>query len=179
VQRWLLRGMGALAGLYLAAVWLDGAGFAGAIKWIPLPARFFVQVAQLFPHAEPFAIEWRAQGYRCAAGTVEEIDLRPHFPIHADDKENRFNRAMFFFHRNRAVLEALDAFISQREEKLGPDHRLGGVTLLSVRVPIPSPGEQTPRYRRVSLEEMPAEYKRRVWYASSRDDIDRRCAESP
>jgi hypothetical protein len=110
---------------------------------------------------------------------VEEIDLRPHFPIHADDKENRFNRAMFFFHRNPTVLEALDAFISQREAKLGTDHRLGAVMLLSVRVPIPQPGEATPRYRRIPLEEMPAEYERRVWYASSRDDIDPRCGESP
>jgi hypothetical protein len=171
--------MVALALLYLAAVWLDGAGFAGALQWIPLPVRFFSQVAQLFPHAAPFAIEWRAQGYRCATGTVEELDLRPHFPIHADDKENRFARAMFFHHRNRAVLEALDAFISGREASLGPEHRLGGLMLLSVRVPIPSPGEPPPRYRRVPLDAMPAEYERKVWYASSRDDFNRRCAEPP
>jgi hypothetical protein len=169
----------ALGCFYLAAVWLDGAGFAGALKWIPLPVRFFAQVAQLFPRAEPFAIEWRAQGYRCATGTVEEIDLRPNFPIHAEDKENRFNRAMFFYHRNREVLAALDAFISEREAKLGPEHRLGGLMLLSVRVPIPEPGEETPRYRRAALSQMPAEYERKVWYASPRDDFERRCAEPP
>jgi hypothetical protein len=51
--------------------------------------------------------------------------------------------------------------------------------LLSVRVPIPSPGGQPPRYRRVALSEMPADYERKVWYASPRDDFERRCAESP
>ena len=49
--------------------------------------------------------------------------------------------------------------------------------LLSVRVPIPEPGEEAPRYRRVTLSQMPAEYERKVWYASARYDFERRCAE--
>ena len=86
---------------------------------------------------------------------------------------------MFFHYRNRPVLEALDQFISERESRLGPEHRLGGVMLLSVRVPIPEPGGQAPHYQRVPLDKMPKEYERRFWYVTTEAERNRRCDEVP
>jgi hypothetical protein len=174
--RWLRAVALAAALLYLASVWLEAIGVALPT---PQPVRFFTQVAQLFPFAARFTIEWRAKGYRCATRTFEEIDLRPHFPIRANDKENRFDRAMFFYLKNRRVLEALDTFISERESRLGPEHRLGGVMLVSVRVPIPEPGQSVPRYRHLPLDGFPKEYERKYWYVTGPDERERRCTGTP
>jgi hypothetical protein len=38
-----------------------------------------------------------ARGWRCDLERYEEIDVRPYFPIHSDDKESRFDCAMFFY----------------------------------------------------------------------------------
>jgi hypothetical protein len=172
---WLKRVALAGAFVYLACIWLDavGSGIPDAI--LPLPLRFFVQVAQLFPRAAVDAIEWRAKGFRCDRRRFEELDLSPYFPIHAGDKENRFDRALFFYLEDKRVLEALDAFIAHAEAARGD--RIGGVMLLSLREPIAAPGTDEPRHRRVPVDQIPPSVTRRYWYVTGPAERTRRCAE--
>jgi hypothetical protein len=177
--RWLQRAATVLGALYLAAIWMEAAGMHAALRALPLPARFFVQVAELFPHAAPDAIEWRALAWRCALGRFEELDVRPFFPIRRDDKESRFHRAMFFHYRQPRVLGALDDFITRAQNRLHPEARIGGVMLLSLRIPIPPLGARVPRYQRLAVAAYPAEVARKYWYATDPDARERRCAERP
>ncbi len=165
----------ALAGAvaYLALVWLDAVGTGIPSAILPLPIRFFVQVAQLFPRAAVDAIEWRAKGFHCDRRRFEELDLSPYFPIHANDKENRFDRALFFYLEDKRVLEALDTFIADAEGNRGD--RLGGVMLLSLRSRIDAPGSDEPRYRRVPVDQIPPSVTRRYWYVTGADERERRC----
>ena len=68
-QPWLSprarRIVAVLAGIYALFVWMDGAGIGLPDAILPLPLRFFVQEAALFPHSARDAIEWRAEGWRC------------------------------------------------------------------------------------------------------------------
>jgi hypothetical protein len=166
-----------LAGAWLACVWLEAVGVTSVPNLLPPPLRYFTQVAKLFPRAADMVIEWRAEGYRCATGKFEEVDTRPHFPIRADDKENRFDRAMFFYHKEPKVLEALDAFIVRRESALGPEHRIGGVLLLSLRIPIPEPGTPEEAYQRRPLDEIPRSIERKYWYTTPQALREARCAQ--
>jgi hypothetical protein len=174
--RWLRRAALVAAVGYLACVWLDAVGSDLPSLILPRPLRFFVQVAQLFPRAATDAIEWRAKGYRCRKRRFEELDLSPYFPIHADDKENRFDRALFFYLENKRVLEALDAFIADAEGQRGDP--LGGVMILSLRAPISEPGTEEPRYRRLPVDQIPPSVTRRYWYVTGADERARRCGET-
>ena len=175
-QRWLRRVALAAAVAYLACVWLDAVGTSVPAVLLPRPLLFFVQIAQLFPRAAIDAIEWRARGYRCEQRRFEELDLAPYFPIHAGDKENRFDRALFFYLEDKRVLAALDAFISDAEAKRG--NRIGGVMILSLRTPIPEPGTQEPRYRRVPVDQVPPSTTRRYWYVTGAAERAQRCGEA-
>jgi hypothetical protein len=174
--RWLRRVSVGLAISFLSLVWLDALGVdtSGAL---PPSARQFVQVAQLFPFAAENIIEWRILGYRCTTAKFEELDVRPFFPIHADDKESRFERALFFYLKTPRVLAALDEYVTRRQAELGADQRIGGVMILSLRIPIPPLGAATERYQRRPLESYPRAW-RHYWYATPRADWDRHCAES-
>jgi hypothetical protein len=167
------------ASAYLACLFLDAAGTGIPARVLPRPLLFFVQAAQLFPNAAVQVIEWRAKGWRCNSSRFEELDLAPHFRIHRGDKENRFDRAMFFYFKDRRVLRALDAFLVERESALGPAHRIGGVMLLSLRRPIPPPGSDFARFRRVPLDELPVvgegKVERKYWYITGEDERERRC----
>src|SRR5262245_29019747 len=99
--RWWRRLTLAAATVYLASIWLDAARTGVPDRVLPRPVRFFTQVACLFPYAAQNAIEFRAAAFGCDERRFSELDVRPFFPIHADDKENRFDRAMFFYHRHR------------------------------------------------------------------------------
>lgn len=166
-----------LAGFYVLAVWLDAAGNGAADKVLPLPMRFFVQEAALFPHAARDVIEWRAQAWYCEAGRFEELDVRPYFPIRADDKESRFYRAMFFHLHQRKVLAALDQFIAREQNRAHPEARIGGVMLLSLRIPIPPPGTPETRYQRLPLADYPAAVERHYWYVTDKGEREQRCAD--
>jgi hypothetical protein len=151
---WLRRCLVGLGGLYIAAV------FCEAVGWqlhglLYRPILFFCQIAALFPRAATYSIEYRAEGYTCS-GRVVEIDVRPYFPIHADDKESRFDRALFFY-------------------RTEPD-KIGGVVFMSLRIPIPAPGTPFPRYERVPLADHPKE-QRKVWYVTPHDLVLSRCKE--
>lgn len=166
-----------LAGLYALFVWSEGAGWKIADHLLPRPLRFFVQEAELFPHAARDVIEWRAEAWRCDLDRFEELDVRPFFPIRRDDKESRFYRAMFFHYRQRKVLEAMDAYLVREQNRAHPDQPIGGVMLLSLRVPIPPAGTPSPRYRRLPLVEYPPEVQRKYWYVTGKTEREQRCAE--
>jgi hypothetical protein len=176
---WLRRCATALAAIYLLAIGLDAIGTGIPDQLLPLPVRFFVQDAALFPHASAEVVHWRVEGWWCKEQRFAEIDVRPFFPIRRDDKESRFYRAMFFHHRQRPVLEALDAFIAREQNRAHPDDRIGGVILLSLRIPIPPPGTPEPRYRWIPLADFPHSVERRYWYKTATDDRMRKCADTP
>jgi hypothetical protein len=166
-----------LAGLYIFAVWLDAAGNGAADPALPLPLRFFVQEAALFPHAARDVIEWRAEAWFCDKERFEELDVRPYFPIRRDDKESRFYRAMFFHLHQRKVLRELDRFIAREQNHAHPEARIGGVMLLSLRIPIPPPGTPETRYQRLPLADYPPSVERHYWYATDKAEREQRCAD--
>jgi hypothetical protein len=180
-QPWLSRRAARIvtvvAAAYALLVWLEGAGLKLADAILPLPLRFFVQEAELFPHAARDVIEWRAEAWRCDLGRFEELDVRPFFPIRRDDKESRFYRAMFFHYRQRRVLQAMDAYLAREQNRLHPDQPIGGVMLLSLRIPIPPAGTPAPRYQRLPLAEYPPEVQRKYWYVTPTAEREQRCAE--
>jgi hypothetical protein len=166
-----------LAAIYVASVWLEAAGNGIPDSVLPLPVRFFVQEAALFPHAARDIIEWRAEAWFCGPGRFEEIDVRPYFPIRRDDKESRFYRAMFFHLHQRRVLAALDQFIAREQNRAHPEARIGGVMLLSLRIPIPPPGTPEERYQRLPLASYPPSVERHYWYATDKAEREQRCAQ--
>jgi hypothetical protein len=167
-----------LGGLYVLAVWSEGAGTGIVDAVLPLPARFFVQEAALFPHAARDVIEWRAEAWFCETGRFEELDVRPYFPIRRDDKESRFYRAMFFHLHQRRVLGALDQFIAGEQNRTHPEARIGGVMLLSLRIPIPPPGTPETRYQRLPLTDYPSSVERHYWYVTDKAEREQRCAQA-
>ena len=162
LRRWKRITLGALASAYLLTVWLDAVGSNGPAKFLPRPWLYFSQVAALFPSSSPVVIDYRAEGWSCADHAWREIDIRPFFPMNAENKENRFYRAIQFYPQDRTVLRALDAYVV---EKVGG--AIGGVRFSSLRIRYPKPGEHVEAYRRVAMAELPQE-QRRVWYYSPR-----------
>jgi hypothetical protein len=162
-----------LGSLYLAAMFAEGAG--GSLnKTLYRPLLFFCQIAALFPQAATHTIEYRAEGYSCNARVIE-LDMRPLFPIHADDKENRFDRAMYFYRQDRTVMQALEAYVMREHNRSDPD-KIGGVIFLSLRVPLPRQGTDFARYQRRPIADHPPE-ERKVWYVTPHETVLRRCKE--
>jgi hypothetical protein len=172
---WLRRAGGVGGAIYLLSVWLDAAGSTLPAQLLPLPVHFFTQVAELFPRAAQDVIEWRVRGWRCDLGRFEEMDVRPLFPIRRDDKENQFGRAMHFYHRDRGVLESLDSYLVEAQNRAHPDTRIGGVMLLSLRAPIPPLGMPGPRERWMSIDEFPPAVTRKYWYTTAPRVAEDRC----
>lgn len=169
----LLRLALTIAGaLYIAGVFIEGAG-GHLEKLVFRPVLFFCQIAALFPHGATHRIEYRAEGLPCQ-GPAFEVDVRHFFPIHSDDKESRFDRALHFYRTDRPTMEALESYVRSRYNREAPE-KIAGVVFLSLRVPIPAPGSSFPRYERAPLPDFPKE-QRKVWYATSRDTVNERCA---
>jgi hypothetical protein len=169
-----------VAGAYLLGVWLDGSGSTLPSRVLPRVANYFLQVAALFPKAATMSIDYRAEAWVCADKKWEELDTRPYFPIDPDDKENRFQRVMHFFREDRTTMRALDAYLVDRHtsgkgldgiDALKP---LGGVRMLSLRIPLPSPGEPLARSRRGPLADVPPG-ERHGFYHTRRSEIAARC----
>lgn len=171
----------AVASAYLACIALDGSGCSWPSKVLPRPLAFFTQVSVLFPRAAHATIDYRAEAWVCSQKDWVELDTRPYFPIDPDDKENRFNRAMHFFRENRKTMHALDRYLVRRhDERPGADgidagERIGGVRLLSLRIPIPPVGSKFERYRREPLAHYP-ESERKYFYHTPESIRARRCA---
>jgi hypothetical protein len=176
---WLRRAGAVAAAIYLLSIWLGAAGSRLPEQVLPPPLRFFTQVAELFPKAATDAIEWRVRGWRCDRGTFEEVDVRPFFPIRRDDKENQFDRTMFFYHRQRAVLEALDEYIVAAQNHQRADERIGGVMLLSLRIPIPPLGMPGPRQHWMPIADYPPSVARKYWYSTPPEVRQKRCRGTP
>jgi len=167
------RALVVIGGLYIAAVLCEGVK-PSLHRLLYRPILFFCQIAALFPQAATHAIEYRAEGYTCS-GRAIEIDVRPFFPIHADDKESRFERAMHFYHSDRTTMQALETYVMREHNRSDPE-RIGGVVFLSLLTPIPAPGSSFPRYARTPLFDHPKE-QRKVWYATPHEIVLRRCKE--
>jgi hypothetical protein len=164
----------ALAALYLASLFLNGAGSQVPRHLLPATGLYFVQTTCLFPHAARMAIDYRLEGWSCDRGRFEELDVRPHFPIHADDKESRFQRVGFFHRRSRPVMQALEAYVLEGEVARRPERPVGGIRLSSVRIPLPEVGEPVPRWTRRPLEAHPPDQVRH-WYYTPRATRSLRC----
>jgi len=178
----------ALAGVYLCLVPLNILQPAFSHRWIPGPLLYFSQIAGLFPEAKTNDVEYRAEGWFCEDGIYKEIDIRPFFPIQADNKENRFARAMYFYRNSPFVLSKLSGFVMEsynaRVGNLGntgipaDTGRIGGVRLVAALTPIPPVGTGAARYQRKPL----ADYdfsERRIWFEPSSRSICQRCHGTP
>jgi hypothetical protein len=76
------------------------------------------------------------------------------------------------------VLEALDQFIVTQQNRAHPEARIGGVMLLSLRIPIPPPGTPEGRYQRLPLSDYPPEVERKYWYVTPSGERTQRCEEA-
>ena len=181
---WFRRLLIPLACAYLIELALGSNGWGVVGNTLPA-ARFFTQGACLFPEASEAAIEYRVEAWSCARERFEELDYRPDFPSHRDDKENRFYRAASFYRQNRQVMRALEEFLIARHnervargEDASPAGLIGGVRLWSVRVPFPPPGQHVAPYQFRLLKDFPESY-RKSWYYTSVARRERRCAGGP
>jgi hypothetical protein len=179
MPRWLRRAGVGVAVVYLLSLWLEAAGSSWPGRILPRPLLFFTQVADLFARASVRAVDWRAEAWRCDLGRFEELDTRAFFAIHRDDKESRFHRTMFFHARQRPVMEALDSFLVAKYNERHPDARIGAVSFVSLRLPLPPLGQMTGRYQRLPLADYPDEVERTRWYATSAELGNQRCGVTP
>lgn len=174
-----------LGAAYIAFIFLGSAGSSLPRDLLPRPALHLTQIACLFPRAAAFQIEYRLAAFDCAEGRFRELDTRAHFPIRAGDKEGSFHRLGHFYRRHPEVMQAFDDFIVGAHNSLiaergdagdGIPNPIGGVLLFSLRIPLPQPGEETPRFRHISLDESEPEW-RKPWYQTRRALREARCEE--
>ncbi len=173
-----------MALIYLLLVILNEYRIGLAYRYVPGPLLYFSQIAGLFPDAKDMDVEFRAEGWSCDDGLFRELDVRPFFPIQSDNKENRFERALFFYHGNSKVLASLAGYITRHQnilvEKEGGDSRpyssgrIGGVRLVSAYKPIPALSENAVRYHRMPLSDYP-NTQLRTWYETPSEIIWKRC----
>lgn len=163
-----------LAGSYLLTIWLDAVASNVPSKLLPRPWVYFAQIAHLFTDASTRVIDYRAEGWSCSEHAWHEIDVRPYFPIDAEDKESRFQRAMQFYRKNRTVMHALEDFVIRRYNASSAHEPIGGVRFLSLRIPFPAPGEKVERYAWRPLSTYPKEI-RHDWYWTKKSKRAERC----
>jgi hypothetical protein len=174
---WVPRVLTGIACLYLSSIWLDSVGATVTHKLLPRTFVYFTTVACLFPHAAQAVIDYRAEGWVCSSHSWKEIETAQDFPIDADNKENRFYRAMHFFHGHRAASQALDEYlVSRHNARASHGDRIGGVRLLSLRQPIPEQGKPVPPYARRPLDTYPAE-QRKNWFWTRASKRAERCGD--
>jgi hypothetical protein len=173
----------ALAAVYLAGLWLDGAGCSAPARVLPRSVALFLDVAALFTEADHYVLQYRAEGWVCSAREWRELDPRPYFPIDVDNKESRFQRVMYMHHKDARTMRALDAFLVDHHNRLGAadgiprEQAIGGVRLMALHSPLPNPGEPVERFAWRPLARYP-EDQRNVWYHTSSARIAQRCGES-
>lgn len=149
------------ATIYLSMLFLGGTRSSVPARVLPASMLYLTQATCLFPRAARMAIDYRVEGWDCVSRRFVELDPAPHFPIHADDKESRFQRVGHFHRRNRPVMEALERYLVGREREAGVN--IGGVRVSSLRIPFPEPGEPVSRWAPAPLESYPEE-QRKVWF---------------
>jgi len=177
LARYALR---VVAVLYIAGIYLEGVGSDLPASIAPPPLMYFMVVAALFPSKSTAASEYRAEGWVCAEDRWMEIDTRRYFPLDPDDKENRFQRALHFYHDYPVVVGAIEAYLIDRHNRawdddgIPRDRPIGGVKLLVVREPIPTPGGHVRRYERRALVDLPSKVQH-PFYETPKHDIEQRC----
>lgn len=149
------------AGVYLSMLLLGGARSSLPARVLPPSLLYLTQTTCLFPRAARMAIDYRVEGWDCVGRRFVELDPTPHFPIHATDKESRFQRVGHFHRRNRPVMEALERYLVGRERAAGTN--IGGIRVSSLRIPFPEPGEPVARWAPAPLESYPDE-QRKIWF---------------
>lgn len=176
---WLSYVATGVAAFYLLLVYADASGWEWLGNRLPRPLHYFGQVAALFPQADAFATDFYVQGWQCREQRWVELDIRPWFPIDADEKENRFSRAVGFYAKGnhedmRTVMNALDDFIVPRVnaarmagESADSTELIGGIRIFRASIPLPKFGDHVERYFRRKLADMPDGYKRRYFYTRS------------
>jgi hypothetical protein len=174
------RLLAAISAMYFASIWLDALGSRLPTNVLPSTLGYFVQVACLFPHAAETVIDYRVQGWDCRRAQWVEIDARTDFPMNADNKENRFYRTLHFFRQTRQVMRALDEFLlvrhNERARQGDGSVVIGGIRTLSLRLPIPIPGQKVSPYQRQPLDSFP-EPERRYWYWTPLSTRAERCGD--
>ncbi len=158
-----------------------------AYRLLPSPLLFFTQIAGLFPSAKVIDVEFRAEGWSCNEKIFYEIDTSKLFPIQAGNKENRFQRVLYFYGHNHKIMSKLDQFLTQNynhslrdQSALGygvTTGRIGGVRLVAITTPIPRPEIGIQCYRIQPLSDFPFDHKK-VLYESSSKRIWENCRNS-
>ena len=170
-----------VAALYLLGIWQEGIGCSVPSRVLPKSLDYFLQIAALFPDAATSASQFRVQAYICTEQRWTELQTRPYFPLDPDDKENRFQRAIHFYSNEKPVMRALDQYLVDRhnagtnDDGIPRDERIGGINLLTIKVPIPRPGAQLERYRWRPLSDYPDKQRYKGPYRTLPKKIDERC----
>jgi hypothetical protein len=175
-KKWIRGALVVLAGAYLLTLWLDTVSGSRIARFVPRTWLFFAQIAALFPQAKPMTIEYRAESWSCADHKWHELDVRPYFPLDADNKENRFQRALQFYRKNRTVMNALDDYLVRQWNADGSHGTIGGVRFLSLRIPIPKIGGHIDAYTYKPLTSYPPE-QRHDWYWTKKSRRAERCGD--
>jgi hypothetical protein len=170
-ETWVPRGWPRLVlGVAAVAFLVMLAGITSIVRVPTTLPTYFLQMTALFPHATEYSFEYRVEGWRCDVNEFQELDYRRWFPLRPDDKENRFQRLGFFYvaRPKREVLRALDQWLVDHHNRSadpgdGIQGKIGGIRLLSLRIPVPALGEHVERYRWKPLAEYP-ESVRKLWY---------------
>jgi hypothetical protein len=181
--RWFRIGLAAIAFLYYFAL-VKHPPQSGVLR----PIAFFTESTCLFPSSNTYRIEYRLEGWSCSDAAWEPLDPSPYFPIEADDKESRFQRVAYFYHRarenptkqiaanNHAVLHALEDYVLSRHP--GVDDAvagaLGGIRLFVADWPLPLPGEPVPRYVYQPLSPVPANVRKDLYWTRP-SEVKSRC----
>jgi len=146
-----------LAGSYLAGVWLDGIGSSLPARLLPRTATYFLQVAALFPRAAEASIDYRAEGWVCAD-----------------------QRVMHFLRTDRTTMRALETYLieshnsGRHDDGLPRERKIVGVRLVSLRIPLPSPGDALQRVERRPLAQYP-DSERQPFYHTPKSKLTASC----
>lgn len=161
----------------VASRWLD--------EHVPSSIHYFGEIACLFPTAARVVTDYRAEGWSCEDQRFHEIDVRPYFPIDAEEKENRFQRTLQFYRSNRPTMQALERYVVTHydedvlaERAAGRSERplIGGVRFSSLRIPLGSVDAPVERYSRKPLSDYPHD-QRKNWFWTPRSRRERQCRE--
>lgn len=167
--RWARVGGALLFGAYLFTMLAGSVGSTWP-RQLPGPVLYLTQVACLFPKASRMAIEYRVEAWSCADQAFTELDARPYFPIHANNKESRLHRTGFFYRQERKVMEALESYLVERVNRdAAPSQGIGGIRLSSLRHPLPAIDERpVPRFRAKPLAKIPQDNVKAWFYTPVR-----------
>ena len=83
---------------------------------------------------------------------------------------------MFFFSSEPLTMEALEAYVMREYNRADPD-KIGGVSFMSLRIPIPPQGSPSPATNASRSPIIPKTKTRKVWYVTPHETVLGRCKE--